>query len=65
MESAVNIINNLSKEHSAAINDDILGISRRNEDEDLSTIIQPRTHKMKETKGEGGLCYEDPVFSPD
>jgi hypothetical protein len=65
MESAVNVINNLSKEHTTAINDDILGIPRRNEDDDLFTLVQPRTHKIKETKGESGLCYEDPVSSTD
>lgn len=65
LESEVNVINNLSKERTATINWDILGMSRCNEDEDLSTIVQPRLHKMKEKKGEVGLCYEDPVCSTD
>jgi hypothetical protein len=65
LESAVNVINNLSKEHTAAINDDVLGISRLDQDEDLSTIVKPRTYKIKETKGDNRLCYEDPLSSTE
>jgi hypothetical protein len=65
LESAVNVINNLSKEHTAAINDDVLGISRLDQDEDLSTIVKPRTHKIEGTRGENELCYEDSVSSTE
>lgn len=37
LESAVNAINNLSKEHTAAINDGILGTSTRNENDYCTT----------------------------
>jgi hypothetical protein len=65
LESAVNVVNNLSKEHTAAINNDVLGISKHNQDEDLSTIVKPRTYKIKEAKGENRLCYEDPLSSTE